>query len=64
MKGETTGTREQDKATGAVADAEQAAAKGDGPAALRYLKGTGTWSLEVAQEIGMALATEALKNAT
>jgi hypothetical protein len=63
LKGETTGTREQDKTIGAVADAEEAAAKGDGPAALRYLKGAGTWALGVAEKIGVALVTEALKKA-
>ena len=42
MKGEATGTREQDKAIGIVADAEEAATKGDGPAILEYLKSAGT----------------------
>lgn len=63
MKGEATATREQDKAIGAVADAEEAAAKGDGQSALRYLKSAGTWTLGIAQQIGVALATEALKKA-
>jgi uncharacterized protein YjbI with pentapeptide repeats len=63
MKGEATGTREQDKAIGAVADAEEAAVKGDGPAALRYLKGAGTWALGIAEKIGVNVATEALKRA-
>jgi hypothetical protein len=63
MKGEATGTREQDKAIGAVADAEEAAARGDGPAALRYLKSAGTWTLKVAEEFGAAVAVEALKKA-
>jgi uncharacterized protein YjbI with pentapeptide repeats len=63
MKGEATGTREQDKAIGAVADAEEAAVKGDGPAALRYLKGAGTWALGIAEKIGVNIATEALKKA-
>ncbi|MFC7478525.1 pentapeptide repeat-containing protein [Dankookia sp. GCM10030260] len=61
MKGDATGTREQDKAIGAVADAEEAAAKGDGPAALGYLKSAGKWTLGIAEKIGVALATEALK---
>ena len=64
MKGETTGTRDEDKAIGAVADAEEAATKGDGPAVLRYLKSAGTWGLKIAEKIGVALAIEALKNAT
>jgi hypothetical protein len=63
MKGEATGTREQDKATGAVADAEEAAAKGDSPAALRCLKAAGTWTLGIAEKIGMPVAIEALKRA-
>ena len=63
MKGEATGTREQDKAIGAVADAEEAAIKGNGPAALRYLKSAGTWALGIAEKIGVNVATEALKRA-
>jgi hypothetical protein len=63
MKGEATGTREQDKAIGAVADAEEAAAKGDAPTALQYLKGAGEWTLKVAEKIGVSVATEALKKA-
>ena len=63
MKGETTGTREQDKAVGAVADAEEAAAKGDGPAVLQYLKSAGEWTLGIAEKIGVDLAVEALKRA-
>ena len=61
MKGETTGTREQDKAIGVVADAEEAATKGDGPAALQYLKSAGKWTLGIAEKIGVDLAVEALK---
>jgi Pentapeptide repeats (8 copies) len=63
MKGEATATREQDKAIGAVTDAEEAAARGDGPAALRYLKSAGTWTLKVAEEFGAAVTVEALKKA-
>ncbi len=63
MKGEATGTPEQDKAIGAVADAKEAATRGDGPAALRYLKSAGTWTLGIAEKIGVSLATEALKKA-
>jgi uncharacterized protein YjbI with pentapeptide repeats len=63
MKGETTGTRDEDKAIGAVADAEEAASKGDEPAVLRYLKGAGSWGLGVAEKIGVALTIEALKKA-
>jgi hypothetical protein len=63
MKGEATGAREQDNAIGAVADAEEAAARGDGPAALQYLKSAGKWTLGIAEKIGVAIATEALKKA-
>jgi hypothetical protein len=63
MKGEATGTREQDKAIEAVADAEAAATKGDGPAALRYLKGAGTWAFGIAEKLGVAVAIDALKQA-
>jgi hypothetical protein len=63
MKGVATGTREQGKAIGAVADAEEAAARGDEPAALRYLKSAGTWTLKVAEEFGAAVAVEAMKKA-
>lgn len=61
MKAESTGSREQDKAIGAVADAEGAAAGGDGPAALRHLKSAGRWTLGVAEKIGVAAAVEVLK---
>lgn len=63
LKGEATGTREQDKAIGVVADAEEAAAKGDGQTALRYLQNAGKWTLGVAEKIGVAVAVEALKKA-
>ena len=61
MKSNSTGEREQDKAIGAVADAEDAAAKGDGPSTLRYLKSAETWTLGVAEKIGVALVVEAFK---
>jgi uncharacterized protein YjbI with pentapeptide repeats len=63
MKDEGTGTREQDKAIGVVADAEEAAAKGDGPAALQYLKSAGEWTLGIAEKIGVPVVIEALKRA-
>ena len=63
MKREATGTREQDKAIGAVAEAEEAAANGDGSAALQYLKGAGKWALGIAEKIGVAVLTEVLKKA-
>jgi hypothetical protein len=63
MKGEATGAREQDKAIGVVADAEEAAARNDGPAALQCLKSAGEWTLGVAEKIGVGVAIEALKRA-
>jgi hypothetical protein len=63
MKRSATGTREQDKAIGAVADAEDAATRGDGSAVLRCLRNAGTWTLKVAEEFGAAVAVEALKKA-
>jgi hypothetical protein len=63
MRGDGTGTREQDKAIRAAADAKEAAAKGDAPATLRYLKSAGEWTLKIAGKIGVDLATEALKKA-
>jgi len=63
MKQETQGTREQDKAIVAVADAEEAAVKGDGPTVLQYLKTAGTWAFGVAEKIGVSVAAEAIKRA-
>jgi Pentapeptide repeats (8 copies) len=63
MKDEATGAREQDKAIGVVADAEEAAARGDGPAALQYLKSAGEWTLGIAEKIGVGVAIEALTRA-
>ncbi len=63
MKGEATGTSEQDKAISAVVDAEDAATKGNGPAALRYLKDAGTWALGIAEKIGVSVVIEVLNKA-
>jgi uncharacterized protein YjbI with pentapeptide repeats len=63
MKHETQGTREQDKAIVAVADAEEAAIKGDGPTTLQHLKTASKWALGVAEKIGVTVATEAIKRA-
>jgi hypothetical protein len=46
-----------------VGDAEQAAEDGDGQTALEYLKKAGKWALDVAKEIGVSVASEALKTA-
>ena len=45
----------------AVADAEEAAAKGDGPGALQHLKGAGKWALGVAEKIGVSVAAKAIE---
>jgi hypothetical protein len=63
MRAASTGTPEQDEAIGVMAGAEKAAAKGDGPSALRYLKGAGTWAFGIAEKIGVAVASEAIKRA-
>ena len=63
MKQETEGTAEQDEAIGAVAAAEKAAARGDGPTVLRHLKAAGKWTLGIAEKIGVAVAAEAIKRA-
>jgi hypothetical protein len=55
--------REHDAAVVAVGDAEQAAGDGDGQTALEYLKKGGKWALDVAKEIGVSVASEALKTA-
>jgi hypothetical protein len=63
MRRETEGTREQDKAVAAVAEAEEAAVQGDGLAVLRHLKAAGKWTLGIAEKIGVAVAVEAIKKA-
>jgi hypothetical protein len=63
MKGDYTGTREEDKAIGVVADAEESATKGDGPTALQYLKSAGEWTFGIAEKIGVPVVIEALKRA-
>jgi hypothetical protein len=62
MKNEST-EPDQDIAIGAIAAAEQAAKSGNGPKALEFLKSAGKWSLDVAQKIGVGIATVAIKNA-
>jgi hypothetical protein len=61
MKRESEGTREQDKAIVAVADAEETAIKGDGPTTLQNLKTAGRWTLGIAERIGVPLVVEAMK---
>lgn len=54
-------TIEEDKAVVAVAEAESEAKSGNGPGAMQRLAAAGAWALNVAKEIGVKLATEALK---
>lgn len=54
---------EQDVSVGAVAAAEMAAQNGDGATALENLAKAGTWVLEVAQKVGVAVAVAASKAA-
>jgi hypothetical protein len=63
MKQETEGAAEQDEAIGEVAKAEKAAGQGDDRTMLRHLKTAGTWTLGVAEKIGVPLAVEAIKRA-
>ena len=56
-------TAEQDVAVGAVAEAEQAAAKGDENSTLKALKRAGSWALDKASAVGVALAAAALRKA-
>ncbi len=48
---------------GAVANAEIEALKGDGPKALSALAKAGKWALNVAEKIGVGVATAAIKTA-
>jgi hypothetical protein len=51
------------KAAAAIAEAEEAAKKNDGPGVFDYLKKAGNWALDVATKIGTTVAMEALKKA-
>lgn len=53
---------EHDIAVGAVAAAEAEAKKGNGSKALEYLGQAGKWALDVAEQIGVPIAIEALKS--
>jgi hypothetical protein len=52
---------EHELSIGAVAAAEAAARAGDGVRTLEYLKKAGSWALDVATQIGVNLASSALK---
>jgi hypothetical protein len=56
-------TPEEDKAIAAIADAQIEAKKGNGSKVLEYLAKAGNWTLDVAKEIGVKVASEALKQA-
>ncbi len=56
-------TEEQDTAVAAVADAEEAAKKGNAQAILGFLKKAGNWALETATKIGSAVAVKAIETA-
>lgn len=62
MKQETAGTAEQANEIDAVDAAEKAAAAGEGPTALGYLKTAGKWALGVAEKVGVAVAAKAIQN--
>jgi hypothetical protein len=53
----------QKMAAGAVAAAEASARQNDGPKALEYLSSAGKWALDVAEKIGVAVATAAIRAA-
>jgi uncharacterized protein YjbI with pentapeptide repeats len=55
------GKDDQDEAIGAVAAAEKAAIKGDGPTVLSHLKSAGEWTLGIAEKLGVPLIVEAMK---
>lgn len=62
MKSEVSEPHEE-AACEAIATAEIAARKGDGPQVLHSLAKAGTWALNTAQEIGTTLAAEVIKKA-
>jgi hypothetical protein len=56
-------TAEEDGAVYAVAQAEVAAKKGEGPKALEHLNMAGKWALDVAKSIGVTIAAAAIRAA-
>ena len=52
---------EHEIAIGNISAAERAAADGDMPVALKYLKNSGKWALEVGQKVGVDVAVAAIK---
>jgi hypothetical protein len=57
-------TPEDDQIVADIGQAELAAKGGDGPSAIRHLRGAGKWALGVATSIGVAVAAAAIKAAT
>jgi hypothetical protein len=53
----------EDAAVGQIALAETAAKEKNGPGVLAHLKAAGQWALSVAEKIGVAVATGAIKTA-
>lgn len=56
-------TEEQDGAVASVAEAEEAAKKGDAKGVLSYLKQAGQWALDKATAIGTPVAIKAIEKA-
>jgi hypothetical protein len=50
----------QDAAIGAIAQAETAARSGDKSKALEFLKGAGSWALDVAKSVAAGLVKDAI----
>lgn len=54
---------EQDLAVAAIAQAEKSAKASDGPSAIKHLRASGSWALDIAKSIGMEVAAAAIKAA-
>jgi hypothetical protein len=54
-------TAEQDEAVGAIAQAEDAAKKGDAKGVLGFLRKAGQWAFDVATKIGTSVASKAIE---
>jgi hypothetical protein len=52
-----------DATMGAIAAAESAARRGDGPTVFNHLRNAGRWCLGIAEKLAVPLATEALRRA-
>lgn len=56
-------TPEENAQVDTVAQASRAAAAGDKVGMLQHLKRAGSWTLNIAKDIGVAVAAEIIKNA-